>query len=140
MKTEKCIYTQAQKLGACPMLTGKEDINGLIDLFFTPQGIEFCTKHSFPDMGVLRQLKERYNLNKEVFIDTELKMKNPSRVALFGSGTIAELEYDGSAERYEVVVMHGATAKIKASGYAVVIINNTGGVVETCVNDNALIL
>ena len=75
-----------------------------------------------------------------VYINTPVQVKNCSRVALFGRDTVAELEYDDPTKRHEVLIMHGASVKIKASGYAVIFVTNTGGTVETEIRDSAKVL
>ena len=53
----------------------------------------------------------------------------------------AELEYNDPDKRHQVVLMHGASAHIKASNWAVVFVNNTGGgIVEIEAEDNAKVL
>jgi hypothetical protein len=64
-------------------------------------------------------------------IETSVRLRNQVNIAVFGKESFAELEYDTAGVRYQVVVMHGARACIKASGYAVVFVTVTaGGVVE----------
>jgi hypothetical protein len=70
----------------------------------------------------------------------KLQLKNPANVALFGKDTVAELEYDDTGVRHVVVLMHGAKAKIRASGYAVVFVTNINCEVETEVSDSARIM
>ena len=37
----KNIYAQAKLLGCCPLFKGTEDLQGIIRLFTTTQGLEF---------------------------------------------------------------------------------------------------
>lgn len=140
MTKEEQIYNQAQKKGACPLLKGTENTDELISLFFTPQGIEFCTKHNFPTMEILSRFKGAYAADRGIYVDTPVRLKNPARIALFGKKTIASIKYDDNTKRHEVIVMYGAKVKIEASGYAVVFVTNCGGDVEAIAKDNAVIL
>ena len=140
MTKEKQIYNQAKTLGVCNLMEGGENTDDLIELFFTPQGIEFCSEYNFPSMQALTPFRGMQAARGGFYIDTPVKLKNPKRVALFGKDTVAELEYDDVSQRHEVVVMHGAKAIIKASGYAVVFVTNVSGEVETDIRDSAKIL
>lgn len=131
------IYRQAKKLGVCPLFKGTENEDRLIRLFLTAQGTEFCIDNNFPDLDTLRTFKtaEQYN----IYIDKKVELNNIRKVVLIGS-TNATLCYDDPDKRHEVILMHGAKAKIKASGYAVVFVTNSGGIVEKIISDKALIL
>ncbi|MDR3246072.1 MAG: hypothetical protein LBT50_06520 [Prevotellaceae bacterium] len=136
MTREQKVFTESKKANICGLMTGQEDFDGLMRLFFTPQGIEFCTKHNLPTIDTLRLFRGMQAARGGFYIDAPAKLKNPGNVALFGK-TVAELEYDDTGVYHQVIVMHGAKAKITASGYAVVFVTNAGGEVETVINDNA---
>lgn len=121
------------------MLTGAETTVELMKLIFTPQGVEFCTKFNFPNIHAFRQHKGPEAEQNGIYIDTDTKLHNVEQVLLVGN-TNAVLTYDDRTKSHHVILMHGAKAKIKASGYAVVFITNAGGVIEREINDNALIL
>lgn len=61
-----------------------------------------------------------------VFVETDVKAQNLPFVFLVGE-CHAELEYTDSKKLHQVVLMHGATANIKASNWAVVSVNIDGG-------------
>lgn len=132
------IYNQAQKLGVCRMLTGKESPRELMRLLLTPQGIEFCTKNQFPSLDVFRDyscpMAERYG----IYVDQTIELINPLKVVLVGPQTHATLTYDDPTQRHEVILMHGATAKIEAHAWAVVFVTGQGAQCTT--TDNARIL
>lgn len=138
MTTNK-LYNEAKKFGVCSLLTGKETTAELMRLIFTPQGIEFCTKFNFPDINTFLQYKGTEAKQNGIYIDTDTKLHNVEHVLLVGN-TNAVLTYDDPTKSHHVILMHGAKAKIKASGYAVVFVNNAGGEIDTQTNDNALIL
>ena len=58
----KNIYAQAKLLGCCPLFKGTEDLQGIIRLFTTTQGLEFCMTHHFPNIATLRLFKKRRSL------------------------------------------------------------------------------
>jgi hypothetical protein len=139
MTKEEQVYKEAKRHKICTMLNGTENTNELIDLFFTPQGIEFCTKFNLPSLGAFMRFRGLQTTRGGFYIDTPVKAKNLKRVALIGKETVADLEFT-ETEGYTVVLMHGAKAKITASGYAVVFMTNAGGEVEIIQKDNAKIL
>lgn len=122
------------------MLKGTEDTDGLMELFFTPQGLEFCAEYNFPTMELLKPFRGMQAARGGFYIDTPVKATNRRRTALFGVDTFAELVYDDVSQSHEVVIMHGAKAIIKASGYAVVFVTNVSGEVEIELSGNAKVL
>lgn len=133
------IHEEARKLGSCDFLTGVENFVELSEMLFTPQGSEFCKKFKFPSMETLNSFKGLQAELNGIYINTQLKAKNISRVALFGRDAIAELEYN-KTEGFRVIVMHGAKVTIRASGYAVVFVTNAGGEVNFETSGNAKVL
>lgn len=134
------IYEQAKQLGACDLFKGDEDLEGIITLLKSPQGIEFCSKHHFPNVATFRLFKpfkpERYG----VYIDAGVvTLKNAEHVVLIGR-TVGVLQYDQSG-RHVVTVLQGATANVLASNWSVVRVD---GVPEAKVikstSGNAIIL
>jgi len=139
MTNEERIYQEVNKQNPCDLIKGTENAEELIDLFFTPQGIEFCTTNNSPSLDAFRRFKGPQATRGGFYIDTPVKAKNLPRVALIGKETVAELEFT-ETKRHTVVLMHGAKARITASGYSVVFVTNAGGEVKIIQNDNAKIL
>ena len=109
----------AQKLADCTMFKGTEDLEQLIRLMFTPQGIEFLTKYNFPDLATFRKFKKYHPERYGVYIDCgEISLSEARRVFLVGNSS-ATLNYRETAGN-RVYLMHGARASIVASGYAVI--------------------
>lgn len=109
----------AEKLAACNIFKGTEDIAGIARLFTSPQGVEFCLAANFPNLATLRLFKrfnpERYG----IYIDAgSITLNNPKTAVLIGK-TNAIIECDTCAN-HTIITMHGATATILASGWAVV--------------------
>lgn len=109
----------AQKLADCTMFKGTEDLEQLIRLMFTPQGIEFLTQYNFPDLATFRKFKKYHPERYGVYIDCgEISLSEARRVFLVGNSS-ATLNYRETAGN-RVYLMHGAQASIVASGYAVI--------------------
>lgn len=131
------IYNRAVALDCCSMFKGTEDEDQLMRLFLTKQGIEFCINNNFPDLKTFRLFKEAEKHN--IYIDKNVELKNQSKVVLIGN-TNGILSYDDPDKVHEVILMHGAKATIKASGYAVVFVTNSGCTVDKEIKDFAKIL
>lgn len=134
------IYEQAKQLGCCDLFKGTEDLDGIVRLFTSPQGIEFCMNNHFPNTATLRLFKpygvERFG----IYIDAgDVVLTNPRRAVLIGR-TAATVNCDTN-ERHEVVVLHGAKALVSASKWAVVFTKVEAGC--SCIKtttENALVL
>lgn len=122
----RSLFNIAEKYRACSMFKGTETLEETLKLFLSPQGIEFCTKRSFPTMEMCRRFKGPTAANLGIYVEENVKVLNRPLVILVGNCR-AELEYSIPGERYQVVLMHGATAHIKASNWAVVFVNKDGG-------------
>lgn len=109
----------AEKLADCRAFNGTETLPELIDLIFSAQGIEFMTTFGFPDIGTFRKFIPYHPERYGVFIDAhEIALTDAKRVYLIGN-TSASLNYV-KTQGNKVVMMHGAQARITASGYSVV--------------------
>lgn len=137
----KKVYEQAQLIGVCPRFTGKErTLEDIVRLFTSPQGIEYCIEHHFPNIATLRLFKglgaEKYG----IYIDAGvITIRNPKTTVLIGR-TSATVNCD-TLENHEVVLMHGAKATVNAQQWAVVKVTCGNGcnVIKNVFN-NAVIL
>lgn len=118
------IRNGACKLAKDPIYTWQS----LARLFFSPQGMEFCSKKSFPKLNIWKRITQQCDTRALcIYVDEKQKvsdLKNKHQIALIGN-TCAELRYD-KVGKYTVVLMHGAKASIIASNYAVLNIVNIG--------------
>lgn len=134
------IYAQAQMLGCCDKFKGTEDLQGIINLFTSVQGIEFCMKHHFPNIATLRLFKPHHVEKYGIYIDAgAITLTNPKQVILIGR-TTATINCS-TLERHEIVLLHGARACVNASKWAVAFIKAEQGcsyIKNT--SENALIL
>ncbi|MDR0712584.1 MAG: hypothetical protein LBF67_09630 [Prevotellaceae bacterium] len=137
------IRNKVIEIGACadfkkPLRRAKT-LQEMAALFFTPQGIEHCVKYGTPSLEDVRALDKQQLAEQGVYVDEKILLHNPKRVALFGTA-VADLSYSDTGARHEVILMHGAQAHIKASGYAVVFVTNAGGTISSEVYGHAKIL
>lgn len=129
----------AYKLGACSMFKGDENLQELIRLMFTPQGMEFMTRFGFPSLSTFRKFK-KYNPEQfGVYIDKgNIELCETRKVFLVGN-TSAVLKYRETAGN-RVCIMHGASAVIIAGGYAVIKTEkDSTAQLSTIVNDKAIV-
>lgn len=139
MKTVNEIMDSAVLCGACGKSAGVSDWKSLAWLFFTPQGREFCEKNQFPSLELFRQMKEPVSAYG-VFVDAgTISRLNCANIGLVGD-TAGELTYGGVDTVYKVVLMHGARARIKASGYAVIHIVNVGNCEVELMKDETVVI
>lgn len=112
-------YEMARKLGACQMFTGDESLEEMIRLMFSPQGAEFLTTYGFPDIATFRKFKKYHPERFGVYIDYgEIELSDIKNIFLVGN-TSARLRY-AQTQGNRLIMMHGASARIEASGYCVV--------------------
>lgn len=115
----------AKKLADCKMFTGEESLSEMVDLMFSPQGVEFLTRSGFPDIQTFRKFKKYKPELLGVWIDSgEVTLTDNKRVFLVGD-TTAKVMYNES-QGNRLVLMHGAKATVEASGWAVVKIEKDG--------------
>lgn len=126
----KDILEMAGRLGACSQSGKATDWKSLAWLFFSPQGREFCRDKNFPSLELFRQIKA----NAEpcgIYVEEHVKLINEDAAIISGT---AELIYHGPTKAYKVIIMHGASVKMKIGSYAVVRVENMGGSYEV-IND-----
>lgn len=137
------IYEQAKIVGACDKFTGKErTLAQLVELFTSPQGLEFCIKHKFPNIATYRIFKPYDEQLRErgIYIDAgAITLKNPRRAVLIGR-TSATVTFD-ELKHHEVVVLQGAKCVVGAWRWAVVRVqkDSESEVIKSAYN-NAIIL
>jgi len=113
------IYEDGTALGACASFTRQTTLNGIVEMLFSAQGIEFCTKYRFPSIDVLREFNKYHIDEFNVFIDAgEITLTDVQRVFLIGD-TTAHVRC-AQTQNYSVCLMHGARATVDADGFAVV--------------------
>lgn len=88
-------------------------------------------------MDMVRRFKGDKAESMGIYIEKDTNLHNPERLFLFGGNHTLKFDMN---RRYNVILMHGAKAVIKATNYAVVFIKNAGGEVMTDKDNTALIL
>lgn len=79
----KTLYEKALELDACDKFSGNEDANELIDLFFTPQGLEFCGKNNFPSMEDFGAFSGEPARRQGLYVNAgHISLEDEARVAL----------------------------------------------------------
>lgn len=128
---ERCSATgnsdMAAKLAACDMFTGRESLARVVELFTSPQGLEFCIASKFPSLATLRLFKpygvERYG----VYIDAgDITLDNPHKAVLIGR-TTAHITYSENKPLHTLALLRGASAVVNVSGWAVVGVTSERG-------------
>lgn len=133
------VINKAISAGACAKMASTANIGELVDLFFSPQGIEFCSKNNFPDLSTFRGLKNELS-EFCIFVDSkQIKSANNEFIALVGD-TQGELIFDENKHVNTVVLMHGARAVIRASNYAVLNIANISCEAEVIKDETVIVL
>lgn len=81
----RSLPNMAEKYRMCDMFKGTEDLQSLIRLFTSPQGMEFCIKHRFPNIATFRLFKPFNPEKYGVYIDAGIiTLRNPEKRFLSG--------------------------------------------------------
>lgn len=123
----KKITTTAKELGACERATEATDWKSLAWLFFSPQGREFCATHNYPSIPMWSEIKRQHNTTQHgIYVDEGyITIRDNVNTAIIGQ-TEAKCIFSRPDTAHRVIVMHGATAHIKATDYAVVLVVKVG--------------
>lgn len=124
------IQAAALLLGACDKINDVDSWASLCRLFFTSQGQEFCEQHNFPTIETFREIKDDVR-EQCVFVDCgDIEVPSQPYTCIVGD-TQATIKASGVKYRHTIILMHGASATIEASDYAVVrVVNISGGSVN----------
>lgn len=134
----KKIQNAALELGACDKIEKVSGFPSLVRLLFSPQGAEFCEKHNFPDLATLQNIKSEVK-KYGVFIDCgEITLRSRQNTCLVGN-THATIKASGVNYAHTIILMHGASATIEASRYAVVKVINISGREVKINKDNTVV-
>lgn len=115
----------ADRISVCTMFKGTENLDDAASLVFSAQGSEFMTRFGFPSLDTFRSFL-KFNPEKYgAYIDKgKIALSGEKRILLVGN-TIARIKCDETA-LYRIILMHGASAVIDASGYSVVKVEKDG--------------
>lgn len=113
------IYQDGKALGACEAFSEAKSVKDIVEQLFSPQGVEFCLKFRFPTLDVYREFDKEELKQNGVYVDCgEIELTDPKRVFLVGD-TKAIIRC-AKTQNNNIYLMHGASASIIASGYAIV--------------------
>lgn len=136
--TAEDIKNKALVCGACELIKDADSIADLVALMNTPQGREFCKKHRFPTLDILREHKKDIAY-MGVYVDAgTIDVLNVDNLIVAGD-TYVKAWYDKTDKPYHVMVMDGAKAIVNAHDYAVCNICLVGGEAEAYEWSNASI-
>lgn len=114
------LFKDARPFKPCALFRGDETFDEMMQLFLSPQGLEFCVSHDFPRRERLQALKEAGISSLGIHIDEGRGKAVNALICVLVGDTDFELEYDTLDYACRVVLMKGARCVIKAGGYSVV--------------------
>lgn len=138
-------FALAAKYEDCTALNDVEDIKGVCDMLFTPQGSEYVVDTKLPSMFLFRKFKKFGTERYGVYIDSNkafafpLNLVAPKRACFIGDTTATvTLTFPGSIH---IMALRGAKVRVIAKAWSIgVIIKDDESTVETEVYDHAKIL
>lgn len=115
----------ADRISVCTMFKGTESLDDAASLVFSAQGSEFMTRFGFPSLDTFRSFLKFSPEKYGAYIDKgKIALSGEKRILLVGN-TTARIKCDETA-LYRIILMHGASAVIDASGYSVVKVEKDG--------------
>lgn len=135
------LINEAKELGACKIISAEMDLTTLSNIFFSPQGLEFCSAKVFPSIHMFRRINGMLEPYSGFFVDRgRVEINNETPIAIIGD-TDAIIRCSDEHRVHKIVVMHGAKAEIYVDGYSVVrLYNIRGGEITIHKSKNAVIL
>lgn len=121
------IYNSAKPFHPCGLFTGRESLEEMLEVFLSPQGLEFCVAHDFLVKADLQALKAMSLEDWGIWIDAGRKASQNARIVVLVGDCDFTLSYDTLEHPCRVVLLKGAKAQISASGYAVVSVSAQKG-------------
>lgn len=130
----------ADRISVCTMFKGTETLEEMISLMFSAQGSEFLTRFGFPSLETFRKFIKYHPEKMGVWIDKgKIALSGEKNIFMVGN-TTASIKCDQTA-LYRIILMHGASAEIEASGYSVIKIEKDGvSDYNIKVSDNAKVM
>lgn len=145
MKIIKELLAGAKANGACRKAGNIQNLDQLVELFLSAQGLEFCINHNYPSPDQWQAIKEAWGetelAKRNIYINISKKVNcsNPGNLILVGEKTEAYVSASGTDNIQTIIALHGAKAHVKGSDYAVLnLIETTGGTIgynidKTCI-------
>lgn len=125
------LYREATEAGVCTRFTGGESTaEEIFRLFKSPAGMEFCLERDFPSLETLRLFGPFGAERAGIYVDAgEITLYDPSCVVLAGD-TRAKVycrNVPSEGRSNHVYLLHGASADVEASGWAVAYVRGASG-------------
>lgn len=137
----RALFNMAEKYRTCCMFKGEETLEQIVALYKSIRGLEFCLRYHFPSIETLRLFKNEHPERFGVYIDAgDIVIDNPVQKILLIGDTIGKISCS-ETRRYEIALLHGASAVVNASGWAIVApeVETGCGIIKNS-QDNAIIL
>lgn len=118
---ERAIH-QCQLAGACDLLRTNMTTTELCLLMHSPEGIEFLLK-GIPTIDMWRYITEEYQetlVSNNIYLDSGLVELDGTPQSVIALGRTTLVARPDQLELYHYTALHGASAEIHASGWAVV--------------------
>ena len=135
----------AKAQGACEKAEGIESLDQLLDLYLSPQGLEFCINHHYPTREQWKAIKEQWGetelCKRNVFIDDPhlILDVNPGTAIFVGEKTHAYITATGSDQTQRIISLHGAKANVSGRDFAVLdLIEAEGGIIEYALDKTSI--
>lgn len=137
----RSLFNMAEKYRECCMFNGYETLEQIVALYKSTRGLEFCLRYHFPSIEMLRLFKNDHPERFGVYIDAgEVIINNSAHKILLIGDTTGKITCT-ETRRYEIALLHGASAIVNASGWAVVAPEiETGCSIIKKSQENAIIL
>lgn len=133
------IKNAALKTGSCEKIKNVRTIQGLVNLMFSPQGLEFCKKNDFPSLETMRKVQNEVRA-MGVYVDAGVVDLTGERCVCLAGDTQAVVDISGVKHIHTVVLMHGASATINAKDFAVLNIVNISGKYQVRSDNTVVVL
>lgn len=113
-------FKTANRYRECRMFNGEESLMELVEKCFSPQGIEFMVNNGFPTKQIFEKFAPYLSDNSGIYINQgNIEISDCKDTILLVGNTHAKISC-GLLKSYTIIILHGSSAQIESSGYAVV--------------------
>ena len=137
MKIIEELLAGAKAQGACRKAGNIQNLDQLVELYLSPQGLEFCINNNYPSPEQWQAIKEGWGetelAKRKVYINDPhlVNDANPGSIILVGEKTEAYITASGADRIQTIIALHGAKAHVTGREYSVLnLIEASGGTIE----------
>ena len=124
----KEIINKAKQRGACQRIADVNNYTSAINLFFSPQGREFCISNNFPTLTDWQRLSKAKLREHNILVDADnITINSNGMVGIVGN-TKAKIYATDPSKIHYIVAMHGCSIDVIASDYTIVVIECSSNV------------